>query len=99
MFFRVRHLLCILAVVVFVIQAEVSASTYFRSLSLSMARVSFRCSHVEFTEQSPNLKMLLLRALKVDQCARIVSISQQIPLRFRRAAAAKRRFQCNISLD
>jgi hypothetical protein len=46
---------------------------------------------------SAEFKSLLAGALVVNDCARVVKISQPIPLRFRRANNGKT-FQCVITL-
>ncbi len=45
-----------------------------------------------------DLQMLLMNALKVGDCARIVPVTDPLPLRFRRATNRKK-FQCIISLN
>jgi hypothetical protein len=41
--------------------------------------------------------MLLMQALKIGDCARIVPVTDPIPLRFRRSTNRKK-FQCIITL-
>jgi hypothetical protein len=45
-----------------------------------------------------DLQMLLMKALKIGDCARIVPVTDPIPLRFRRSTNRKK-FQCIITLN
>ncbi len=46
-----------------------------------------------------NLQMLLTEALKVSDCARIVPVTEPLPIRFRRSGTSRKKFQCIITLN
>jgi len=43
--------------------------------------------------------MLLTEALKVSDCARIVPVTDPLPIRFRRSGTSRKKFQCIITLN
>jgi hypothetical protein len=78
--------------VMFVIQAEQSLGECFDDIGFrQFDRLGLPLNDTE-------LRMLLAGALKIDDCARVISIKEPIPLRFRRGLSGKK-FQCVISLN
>lgn len=82
--------------VVFVIQAGFSTGKKFCSIFLFLRL--FYWYNEGFPLKAGDLQVLLMNALKVGDCARVVPVSDPIPLRFRRATNRKK-FQCIITLN
>ena len=46
-----------------------------------------------------DLRLLLKKSLNINDCARIVTVNDHLPIRHRRSSADKKKFRCIITLN
>jgi hypothetical protein len=88
---QVKFMLYVL-LVVFVIQADYSIG------KLRLISKEFSIDNLGLPLKHGDLQLLVMKALKTSDCARVVPVPGPLPLRFRRSTNQKT-FRCIFTLD